>query len=104
MTAANRREIFGAFEIRPGSENLDFDVDCRPWLTGTALMAAFELEPDAGHPITYASPVVLFDGSRSAKLVATCPDGTPPGDYWVRVKLTDNQGRVDRQWFQMAVV
>jgi hypothetical protein len=96
-------DVFAAFTIRGGSSGLDYDVDCTPWLTGTAVMAGFELEQAAGDPVVYAAPVSLLDGGRVAKFVAAAPDGTTPGPYLVRVKLTDTQGRVDRQWFQMTV-
>lgn len=111
MTVQNRRERFAGFEIGRGETGQDYDVDCRPALTGTALVAAVELEQrvdpeiDPVDPITYESPVTIFDGGRSFKFVASCPDNTPPGKFWVRVKLTDTQGRVSRrQWFQMDVV
>jgi hypothetical protein len=97
------RDVFQIYDIDPGESGLDYDIDCRPWLEGAATMSSVELEQEPGDPVVYDSPVALFDGGRSAKFIAACPDGTLPTARFVRVKLTDNQGRVGRQWFQMTV-
>jgi hypothetical protein len=97
------RDYFQAWQISPGEENLDYDVDFKPWLAGTAALASVELEQDADDPVLYESPVQLFDGGRLFKLVADCPEQATAGNWFVKVKLTDTQGRVGRQWFQMTV-
>jgi hypothetical protein len=96
------KEIFAAFSLRLGAR-LDFDVDCRPWLTGTAVLTGFVPDPADAGPVTYEAASIVEAG-KGAKFFASVPNNTAHlGTYRVGVELTDNQGRTDRQWFQMKV-
>lgn len=96
------KETFTAFSLRLGGR-LDFDVDCRPWLTGTALMQAFQIVPPAGCPVAFEAPAILANGKDVKFYASVTSDQANLGVHRVRVDLTDNQGRTDSQWFQMRV-
>lgn len=96
------KEIFASFSLRLGAR-LDFDVDLRPWLTGTAVMTSFVPDPADAGPVTYEA-AQLLEGGKSVKFFASVGSATSAlGTYRVGVALADNQGRTDRQWFQMKV-
>jgi hypothetical protein len=98
----SQKQLFAGFDLEPG-ERLDFDVDCRPWLTGTATMAGFVITPDnAACPVTFEA-VSFFESGRLAKFYASVPDGTARAAWRCKVRLTDDQGRVGNQYFQMTV-
>ena len=95
------KELFALYSLRLGSR-LDFDVDCRPWLSGAATIAGFEIET-TGHPLTFEAPTIL-SGGKDVKFYAEAPlADSALGYYRIGVFVTDSEGRSDRQWFQMTV-
>ena len=103
LMATSGTVLFAAFDIVRG-KRIDFDVDARAWLTGTARLASdgFVIEQAAGDPVVYEAPLI-YDG-RDVKLWATVAEDATPGAYRVEVDIADDQGRTTRQAFQMRVV
>lgn len=96
------KELFAAFSLLVGKRT-DFDVDCRPWLTGTALISSFAIDPLDWGPVTYETTTIAADGKSVKFFASASSDATLTGFYRVGVDLADNQGRTGRQWFQMKV-
>jgi hypothetical protein len=95
-------QLFATFSIRVG-KRLDYDVDCRPWLTGTARITGFVLDPADWGPVTYEAPTIASDGKGVKFFASASADASLAGVYRVGVDLADDQGRTDREWFQMRV-
>jgi hypothetical protein len=93
---------FAVWDVQRGLAPIDYDVDARPWLTGTALLATFVLTQEPGDPVVYG-PVQLVPGGRDVKLTASAPLGATPGFYRVRADFTDTVGRPGFQFFHMRV-
>jgi hypothetical protein len=96
------KELFALFSLRVG-KRLDFDVDCTPWLIGTARITGFVPDPADWGPVTYEPPIIAADGKSVKFFAAASSDATLTGFYRVGVDLADDQGRTDREWFQMKV-
>ncbi len=96
------KEVFTNYSLRLGAR-LDYDVDCRPWLTGTALIASFTIVPPAGCPVTFEAPTIAPGGKDVKFFASVGSDPANLGVHRVKVDLVDNQGRLDSAWFQMKV-